>query len=183
MAQRYGRSRKRAHLAEIARLGEAHQREAALTRSLASKLNNLQDEVRNWDDEITRLLGAYTAFQRATPVVKTSYPLRELPIRPRLADEFKSGPVGAMVTEEYLIRDRMFRFVVLCHDEHLRMHRIVRLIEHDRRTGEYAYSVNDVMLRLGFGQRDVEYLSQQIARSFVSMHNGSTPRDWPRGEV
>lgn len=172
MAQRYGRRRKRAHLARIAELTEAHQRETSLCRHLGSEVRRLNSRMEEWDDEITRLLGEYSAFRRETPVVETSHPLRELPIRPRIADAYRSlAMAGGFPEMETMVRERMYRFFVFCDQDDMRMRQIIRLIEHDRRTGEFAYSISEAVLRTGFGQREIEYLAMKIAREMSDAFN------------
>jgi hypothetical protein len=96
-------------------------------------------------------------------------PMREIPIMPRR--HTMSYASDLTITAETYIRERMFRFIAYCQTDDIHMRRIVRLIEHDRRTDEWAYSVSEPMLRAGFDEREVEYLAQHIARAFVAAFN------------
>ena len=172
MAQRYGRNRKRAHLAKIAELTAAHEREANLAKHLGSEARRLRQELEGWDDEITRLLGEYSSFRRTTPVVETTRPLREVPIRPRIRDAYaRMAEVGDLVSMDSLTRERMFRFIVMCEPDDVAMRRFVRLIEHDGRTDGFVYSISEAMLLGGLGERDIEYLVREIARQLVRAFN------------
>ena len=169
MSKRYGRNQKRAHRAQIAALTEAHERESKLAAHLGREVRSLRHEMEEWDDEIARLLGEYSAFRRQTPVVETGNPMREIPIMPRRHTMSYAGDVT--INASTYIRERMFRFIAYCQTDDIHMRRIMRLIEHDRRTDEWAYSVSELMLRAGFDNREVEYLAQQIAREFVAAFN------------
>jgi hypothetical protein len=172
MAQRYGRRRKRAHLAKIAELTESHQREVSLSIHLGSEVRRMRRELEDWDEEITRLLGEYSAFRRATPIVETTEPMREVPIRPRLRDALlRSVAAGEFLEMEQITRERMYRFIVLCEKDEMRMRRIIRLVEHDGLAGEFAYSISESMFRYGFGPREEEYLARKITHSFVVEFN------------
>lgn len=175
MAQRYGRNRKRANLAKIAELTAAQEREAGLAKYLGCELRRLRQELEDWDDEITRLLGAYSSFRRTTPVVETTHPLREVPIRPRIRDAYvrmdKAGEFVSMESFESFTRERMLRFIVMCESDDVGFRRIIRLVEHDSRTDAYAYSISEAMLRSGLGERDIEYLAREIARQFTTAFN------------
>lgn len=171
MSKRYGRNQKRAHRAQIAALTEAHERESKLAAHLGREVRSLRHEMEEWDDEIARLLGEYSAFRRQTPVVESRQPMREIPIMPRRHTMSYVKVTSTFSTVETYIRERMFRFISYCQTDDIQMRRIVRLIEHDGRTDEWAYSVSEPMLRAGFDNREIEYLSQQIARAFVAAFN------------
>lgn len=172
MSKRYGRNQKRAHRAQIAALTEAHERESKLAAHIGREVRSLRHEMEEWDNEIARLLGEYSAFRRQTPVVESRSPMREIPIMPRRHTMICAESVtSTFSTVEACIRERMFRFIAYCHTDDIQMRRIVRLIEYDRRTDEWAYSVSEPMLRAGFDRREVEYLAQHIARDFVAAFN------------
>lgn len=167
MSKRFGRNQRRKMREEIARKTEAHERASALASYQSDIARRLEQELRDWDDEITHLLGVYSAFRRTTPDLSSRHPLREMPIEERLsfAQAWREVDLSVMMQPIEMMRVRMFRFLTSIDQEPVRMNWLIRLIETNYHEATVGYSMADPLWRHGgFGPRDVDWLARDIAR-------------------
>lgn len=168
MSQRYGRKRKRAHLARITALEEENQRENALLRDKSRRLADLESEVVEWDAEIKRQFGEYSAIRRRTPQITSQYPIREMAVYQPLSPRFDAYDLAAPMV---MVKERMRRFVFERHDDVETMRRHMRFVDVDGRGG-VTYTMSEPAVSRGFGPREEEHIARTIARSMVNHWNG-----------
>lgn len=184
MARRYGRNQRRAHRETITR----QEREIEMAKrdvvNAWKRSKELEQEMLDWDEEIRRLLGDYSAFRRQTPELATQHSIREMPARLPTAS-FLWGPGESMtmtmtepVTEPASSRISIARFVASIDHHDLRMETTVRFREVNLGKGESAYCISDSMLAWcgGMGKREVQWLAHEIAKKLVAMFNERTVR-------
>lgn len=180
--ERFGRKVERMTGLERLR-AEREQREKALRDALAisnagwhrqrERADRLEREMRDWDAEVRRLLGPLTAYQRTTPQVAVDehHPHHRVALPMRARDLRADTPiVPEGVFEHHAETIRMFR---LRYDRHeMRMTRDIRFEAVDRK-GVVAYSLSETMLNgPGFGERDVYWLAERIAKQMLTGEHG-----------
>lgn len=167
MSKRYGRNQKRQHRARIAALEEMHEMDRALLAERSAELSSLKLEVYEWDEEIRRLLGEYSALRRNTPELRSNHPIREMPI-------FEPAPYryepDVTLTMTMPTRERMRRFVFTIRKDDMRMQRLIRFMEADG-DGGVAYAISETALAHGFGKREIAYMAHEIASSMAGHWN------------
>lgn len=180
MGNRYGRNQRRRHRAEIARLTEAKRLETQIRLSLAEQLKQLRDDFQRWDDEIVRLLGAYSAFRRKTPVVEVTHPIRELPVYER-ASRISVSPFADVTRGDVAyMRERMHAFLMELRKDEFSRSVMFRLIERDRRTGDVAYVISDTLLAAsGLGPLEIRHIAESIAAFFNEKERKHAPARTP----
>ena len=168
MASRYGRKQRRQHRERIAALeDEVAAAWARESRALA-RAASLDNEMHNWDEEIRRLLGAYSAFRRTTPEMTSPYPIREMPIMDRVRPFAYSDRIEM---DALPCRERISRFVLSLDRDDVSLQRLIRFMESDGKGG-VAYAMSEHALKHGMGRREVEYLFRSIAENMVKHWNG-----------
>lgn len=170
MGNRYGRNQKRRHRERIEWLERHYAAAKANAAQAVYELGLLQNEVQEWDEEIRRLLGEYSALRRRTPEMQSGHPIREMPIRERIAYQRYSEYEGAMSMPS-ASRERMRRFVLTIErGDRYRMERFIRFMETDG-LGGVAYCISETALAHGFGRREIAYLAIDIAKSLAEHWN------------
>ena len=169
MASRYGRNQKRRARERIAALEKAHEMDRALLDYISKKAASLDAEMRQWDDEVRRLCGEYSALRRKTPTMETNHPIREMPILGRVGRVYAEAAIAE--ASPMATRERMRRFVFSMDRDDMRLQQLIRFKETDGRGNVVAYSVSETALKHGFGPRDVDYLAREIAHNMVRFFN------------
>lgn len=168
MGNRYGRNQKRRHREQIAALERARIEDKRRLDSALKRAADLDNEMQDWDEEIRRLLGTYSALRRSAPEFRSAHPIREMSI---IEPMRFSASYGAEVAEMTMpTRERMRRFVFTLERDDIRMQRLIRFMETDG-LGGVAYSISDAALAQGFGRREVAYLAHQIAENLANHWN------------
>lgn len=165
MGKRYGRNQKRQHRARIAALEEMHEMDRAILRRTSAELAALKSEVEEWDEEIRRLLGEYSALRRNTPEFRSNHPIREMSIRDPAPSRYEPDVALTMTMQT---RERMRRFVFTIRKDDMRMQRLIRFMETDG-DGGVAYVISETALAHGFGKREIAYMAHEIA-SNMALH-------------
>lgn len=171
MSKRYGRNQKRAHRARIAELERSSALEADKGADARRKYGDLQSAVTEWDDEIRRLLGTYSALRFKTQEMETSHPIREMAVmqevRPWSMDD---GSLISPSAAEF--RERMCRWVLKIEEDPMQYRRLFRFTETNGTGMVVAYSLSmDQFMLHGFGPRDELHLAREIARRMVQHVN------------
>lgn len=167
MGKRYGRNQKRQHRARIAALEEMREMDRAILRRTFADLAALKSEVEEWDEEIRRLLGEYSAFRRDTPEFRSNHPIREMPI---IEPAPSAWEPDAVLTIPVPTRERMRRFIFTINKDDMRMQRLIRFMETDG-MGGVAYSISETALMQGFGKREIAYMAHKIAANLAEHWN------------
>lgn len=171
MGKRYGRNQKRKQREAIATLTEQNQSLQRLAVNAAGEAHKLNTLIEQWDDEMRRLLGAYSAF-RGYPDHKY---VRKMPkcgerhYIPRDMSVF-DGPL----TPIKCIQDTFARLHLMLfeHSEDKYSLRQLMRTSFIDESGEVLYALayqidGKSFLREMVGEREVASLSHQIAESFV----------------
>jgi hypothetical protein len=170
MSKRYGRNQKRRARERIAALEEAHTMDRALLADVSKRAADLDAEMREWDEEIERLMGSYSALRRHTPEMHSSHPIREMafmePVS-RAIDFSAEISASDMVLN---VRERMRRFVFTMNRDDMRMQRLIRFMEIDGKGG-VAYAISERAIANGFGKREISYLAHEIASNMAHHWN------------
>lgn len=166
MAQRYGRKRRRQHRERIAALEREATEIAAQRNRAQAEAARLDYEMREWDEEIRRLLGPQSAFRCEVAEICSPHPIREMPIMDRL----RPFDMGDSVLMETPPRERIRRFVLTIERDDMRLKRLIRFMETDGRGG-VAYSISEEAARLGWGRREIQYIAQSVAENMVGHFN------------
>lgn len=176
MSKRYGRNQKRHHRERIAALEQSREMDRALLSRVSRELSSLESEVKQWDEEIRRLLGEHSALRRDTPEIVSRNPLREMPIRMPVS-KLDDPEALDMVQQTTCARERMRRFVFTIQKDNFRMRRLIRFMEIDG-CGGVAYAISETALDQGFGRREIAYMAHEIAKSMADYWNvGETHAD------
>lgn len=176
MGKRYGRNQKRRHREQIAALHETHVIDRALLDRTSMRAAELDSEMREWDEEIRRLCGEYSALRRVTPELKSRHPIREMPIVEPLGTRPFGGEMEISASMTMNVRERMRRFVFTLEHDDMRMQRLIRFMEADGRGG-VAYAISDLALERGFGRREIAYLANEIATNMARHWNGQQAKE------
>jgi uncharacterized coiled-coil protein SlyX len=176
MSKRYGRNQKRRARERIAALEEAHTMDRALLADVSKRAADLDAEMREWDEEIRRLLGHYSALRRHTPQMQSSYPIREMPIHEPISRMSRFDGEISMSEMTMSVRERMRRFVFTIRRDDMRMQRLIRFMEIDGRGG-VSYAISERAIANGFGKREISYLAHEIASNMAHHWNNHPVRE------
>lgn len=180
MSKRYGRNQKRRHRERIAALEVSEQRLGDRAARSERALSTLRSEVADWDEEIRRLLGSYSAFQKDVPTFATDHPIREMPAMERLqpyADYGADIPFSMAMSQHI----RMQRYITTIESDPIRWSKLIRFVEADRRGAHVAYSMSDEMvMQAKFGPREMHYLAERIAYELINHANAGPEKSAER---
>lgn len=175
MGKRYGRNQKRRAREQIAALEESHIMDRALLADVSKRAAELDAEMREWDEEIRRLLGTYSALRRRTPEMLSSHPIREMPIHEPISHMSRFDGEISMSEMTIPVRERMRRFIFTLSRDDIRMQRLIRFMETDGKGG-VAYSISEHAIANGFGRREIAYLAHEIASNMAGHWNSQPAR-------
>lgn len=168
MSKRFGRRQRRAAREKIAAL-EAAGSEAAENYLRASRrASRLASEFDYWQDEITRLLGPESALAPKT----AERAVQEIERRPYHTMHERSVRLSPHSWEDHALTSVVHRkislqqFLIEVQDHPERFSRMVRLVQNDRTNSALLLS-NEQFLRQGFGEREIEWLAEEIARQLA----------------
>lgn len=177
MSKRYGRNQKRRARERIAALEEAHTMDRALLADVSKRAADLDAEMREWDEEIRRLMGSYSALRRHTPEMQSSHPIREMvicePLMNMAGFDAMDNELSSMTMS---VRERMRRFVFTMKRDDMRAQRLIRFMEIDGKGG-VAYAISECAIANGFGKREISYLAHKIASNMAHHWNSQPIRE------
>ncbi len=174
MAKRYGRNQRRKHREEIAAAQADLAKTTARYRAVLSELWELEEVIKDWDCDVRKLLGAYSAFLIETPSIAGDVkPFRvdsAFTLSPILTDEVLTPSMSAM----RIMRTLRHEVSVRNNPHTPYLEQVVRL-SHDDGSGPIvhtAYTINDATL-MRLGKRDIPALASQIAEQMAAHWNGA----------
>lgn len=180
MASRYGRKKKRAHLARIAELQRestiavAHKNRAlGEAQEAREQLRDMASEMDRWDADIAELLGDSSAllFTPRRFIESTEGWLREATILPTIGDSYTEGPEVIPSHLAFARRVDIYRFVSELSDEQrLDLKRYIRLRVAGGQNpvqSDWNYAVSAELFKRGLTERDAVYIAQQIGTIFM----------------
>lgn len=174
MAKRYGRNQRRRHREAISQLTHELHEEADRALQLYRDLHLLKEKVEEWDADVRRLLGTYSAFRFKTAKWKTDERLRRIPIELDVPPLTLRQRTESMPTHTVSAVD-LCRLVIESEEDHLRLRQVVRLfVERSDGSNElhFAYAADYFQL-MKLGRRDLAPMAEGIARAFYAKVEGA----------
>lgn len=175
MAKRYGRNQRRKHREEIAALQADQTETIARYKAVLSELWELEEVIKDWDCDVRKLLGAYSAFLVETPSIAGDVKPFNIeifrPLTPIAAREVLTPSMSAMRT----MRTLRHEISVFNNPHTPYLEQLVRL-SHDDGCGPVVhtgYSIDGATL-MKLGKRDIPILAQKIAQQMAAHWNGGS---------
>ena len=185
MAQRYGRKRRRAHLAEIERQSQQIEKLTAVgSEYRADAMRNearyerLLAEMQDWDYDVRSLLGPYSAlaFRLADlPYRGHSSDVRRLPVpaplRAPQTEDIGALPPDTIVERIAYLRHMLFNVVDENHLQELRTYLRLRITSTQLPPAEAVYAFSEAYwahFRGPLSRRDIAYLAADVAKMLLT---------------
>lgn len=170
MARRYGRNQRRAHRERIAQLdADLHSCEDYAAKSF-SAVQRLENQIDEWEREICRCLGPYSALlpEPACMVVEHFERLRVLPVREPVSmtvPRFEEEQISISMPQA----ERMHYLMVALDEAPMEIRRQFRILVEAPKEHRYAMMISDTLFESAgvSGRHEAEFIAREVARQIA----------------